>query len=195
MSLKRTGRLKRGKALRSRKQLPKMSAKRRAKLAAKGIHNPSSTIVTAPRMAAGKAKRPADTGFDKATVEAILERDGYSCARCSGALWGERGFDYSIQHRRARGAGGTQRPDTNAIHNGIALCGSGTTGCHGWVEGHRTEAEDNGWAVDQNGDPLKVAVNHAHLGPNTYLWPTGSWGSRPWREGADAWCPIPTTSS
>lgn len=70
------------------------------------------------------------------------------------------------------------RPDTAAPQNGLALCGSATTGCHGWVESNRTEAETHGWAVDQNADPLLKPVDH-HLHGWIYLYANGSWGSRP----------------
>ncbi len=170
MTLRRTE-LKRGKGLKRRKRLPQMSANKRAKLAAQGIHNPSSTLVS--------VETPASTGFDAATVDAILERDGWSCVRGGSALWGERGRDWSIQHRRARGIGGTDRPDTNAPQNGIALCGSGTTGCHGWVEAHPIEAEAAGWRVPQGGDPLKFPVKHALHGDGTFLHSNGSRGSQP----------------
>lgn len=118
------------------------------------------------------------TGFSLEMVAAIMERDGHSCFRCGGALHGERGVDYSIQHRRARGMGGTSRPDTNAIQNGIALCGSATTGCHGHVEQNRVEARDNGWAIPQHADPLLVPANH-WLDGFVYLHASGSTGSRP----------------
>ena len=40
----------------------------------------------------------------------------------------------SVQHRRARGAGGTSLEATHFLDNLLLLCGTGTTGCHGWVE-------------------------------------------------------------
>lgn len=56
--------------------------------------------------------------------------------------------------------GGSRLPDTNAVQNGMLLCGSGTTGCHGWVESHRQAALDSGWAIPQGADPLAVAAVH-----------------------------------
>lgn len=43
--------------------------------------------------------------------------------------------------------GGTR--DTLIGHpaNGIPLCGSGTTGCHGWVEAHPTDGVLFGWRL------------------------------------------------
>ncbi|GIH07362.1 hypothetical protein Rhe02_54290 [Rhizocola hellebori] len=157
--------------------LAPMSAKRRAQLAAEGNPFPTSTFKAKPKMAT--AKRP-HAGFAPEVVDAILERDGHACGRCGGALYGERGFDYSIQHRRARGAGGTQQPDTNAPQNGLALCGSGAgdAGCHSHVESHREEAREHGWAIRQDEDPLRVPVTHFLHGV-VFLYSNGSWGSRP----------------
>lgn len=87
----------------------------------------------------------------------VLNRDGYSCLRCSAAIDPSRG-DYSLQHRRARGMGGSVRLDTNLPQNLVTLCGSATTGCHGWVETHREAAQDAGWTIRQGEDPLLIAV-------------------------------------
>lgn len=51
------------------------------------------------------------------------------CARCFRPAQG-------WQHRVARGRGG---PDD--LYNCVPLCGSGTTGCHGWAEHHPEEAQ------------------------------------------------------
>lgn len=160
--------------------LKPISDKRRRKLAAEGNPFPISTFTRTPMKA---TKRADSTGFDRHIVDAILDRDGQSCVRCGGNLWGERGLDYSIQHRRARGAGGSQLPDTNAPQNGIAMCGSGAgdSGCHSYVESHRDEARDHGWAVRQGKDPLRVAVDH-FLHGLVFLYSNGSWGSRPERK-------------
>lgn len=124
--------------------------------------------------------RPRPTGFDGPTTDAILERDGQACFRCGGGLHGQRGLDYSIQHRRARGAGGSRRPDTNSVQNGIALCGSATSvgGCHAHVESRREEAREHGWAIRQTDDPLLMPVTHWLHGV-VYLHSNGSYGSKP----------------
>lgn len=158
-----------------RTRMKPMSDKRRAKLAAAGQPFPVSTLVGTVQPAPTMRARTAQTGPDQATVNAILERDGYQCVRCGGACWGERGRDWSIQHRRARGNGGTSRPDTNAPQSLILLCGSATTGCHGWVESNRTEA--NGWAVKSNENPLIKPVWHSLHGW-VFLTAAGGWQTR-----------------
>ncbi len=162
-----------------RTKLAPISKRRLRELAAQGVTNPSSTFKPKPAKA---AKRQRSTGFDAAVVDAILERDGHCCVRCGGACWGERGLAYSLQHRRARGMGGTERPDTNMPQNGILLCGSGSgdSGCHSWAESHRGEARAHGWAIRQDQDPLLVPVTH-YLHGVIFLYSNGSWGSRPER--------------
>lgn len=50
--------------------------------------------------------------------------------------------------------GGTRRPDANSPQNLLALCGSGTTGCHGWVESHRKDSYEAGYLLYDLDDPL-----------------------------------------
>lgn len=143
---------------------------------------PMARKAAARRRPVARVTRRASSTFDDATVAAILERDGRRCVRHGGVLYGDRGIHWSVQHRRARGMGGTVRPDTSQPQNGIALCGSATTGCHGWVEAHPAEAEANGWRVPQAGDPLKVPVVYGYRanGTNThFLHSDGSRQSRP----------------
>lgn len=54
--------------------------------------------------------------------------------------------------------GGTSRPAANALSNLITLCGSGTTGCHGWVESYPTAARELGLAVASWDNPLTIPV-------------------------------------
>lgn len=80
----------------------------------------------------------------KATRELVYRRDYRSCARCGRFILGYG----SIQHRKARGMGGTSDPRVNDPRNLILLCGSGTTGCHGWVESHPDQARTEGFRID-----------------------------------------------
>lgn len=91
------------------------------------------------------------------TRQVVLERDLFRCVAC-GTYVGPFG-DYSLHHRRPRGMGGSRRPETNLPGNLLVLCGSGTTGCHGWTETHRDEALSMGLLVSQFvTDPDQVPV-------------------------------------
>jgi len=55
--------------------------------------------------------------------------------------------------------GGTRWPGINLPSNLLTLCGSGTTGCHGWVEHHPKAAQAHGWSVARyQPDPQSVPV-------------------------------------
>lgn len=90
---------------------------------------------------ATKTRKNAGTDWDQ-VVSRLLERCGGACeARTVACLVPADGLLYrlprervSVQHRRARGAGGTSLETTNFLDNLLLLCGTGTTGCHGWVE-------------------------------------------------------------
>jgi hypothetical protein len=55
--------------------------------------------------------------------------------------------------------GGSRDPMINAPSNLITLCGSGTTGCHGWVEDHPREAKAMGWSVSRYANPAITPVS------------------------------------
>jgi hypothetical protein len=110
------------------------------------------------------ANKPKPTGPHRDVVELVLERDQYSCAWCGGCLWGDRGTDWSIGHRRPRRNGGDPRPDTNLPSNLIALHGSGTTGCHGEIERERDRAEHVGFLLTATAKPYEHKIRHAFYG-------------------------------
>jgi hypothetical protein len=139
-----------------------------------------------PRPAPSRArKNPAqrDTGPALRVRLLVLRRDWGCCVRCGLHLAG--GVPYSLHHRRDRGSGGTSRPDTNSPVNLITLCGTGTTGCHGWVTENRNrlQALRNGWVVPLNGTPehtspaLRPVLVHG-LG-RKYPTHDGQWADRP----------------
>lgn len=82
----------------------------------------------------------------KAVLDVVWLRDQSRCFRCSVQLHRGQG-GYSIHHRIRRGMGGSKDPTRNQPPNLILLCGSGTDGCHGWVEQHRQEAMTLGLIV------------------------------------------------
>lgn len=79
-----------------------------------------------------RKRRPArDTGPSRAVRAAVWAREGGACAACGTSL---AGWAYSVQHRAARGIGGTSDPAANRAPNLVLLCGGALTGCHGLAE-------------------------------------------------------------
>lgn len=54
--------------------------------------------------------------------------------------------------------GGSRWPGINLPANLLTLCGSGTTGCHGWVTANPSAARMDGLSVSQHTDPATVPV-------------------------------------
>lgn len=86
-----------------------------------------------------------------------LQRQGWHCLRCGTNIhdpsrWPGR----SGHHRQLRRAADPQW--RNSPENIIELCGSGTTGCHGWVHQHVAEAERLGYIVPIGLDPYDKPV-------------------------------------
>lgn len=103
--------------------------------------------------------------FSPIARDLIAQREGGRCFRCgTTVLWWPTGnraeavCPYSIHHRRPRGMGGSTDPGTDHPSNGLLLCGTGTTGCHGWVESHRAAALADGYLVPQGADPRRAPV-------------------------------------
>jgi hypothetical protein len=90
--------------------------------------------------------------FTAATRRRIAQRDDNSCVACGKVITGP----YSIQHRKARGMGGTRRKVTCA--DGILVHGTGNTLCHGTIEANPDWARTMGYRVDQSADVLEVPV-------------------------------------
>lgn len=110
-------------------------------------------------------KRPPkyDGSFSRGTVQAIWDRDEGRCAWCGTPIWGERGVNWSVHHREPRGMGGTSSPYVGRPSNGVLLHGSGTTGCHAYLEQNRDEAESKGFLISRIGveRPSNVPIEHA----------------------------------
>lgn len=77
---------------------------------------------------------------------AVLARCGGRCERC-----GTPG--YTVHHRRKKSQGGLW--DSSNL---LALCGSGTTGCHGWVEANPRSAMDLGFWLENGEKSADTAV-------------------------------------
>lgn len=88
------------------------------------------------------------------SVQAVKDRAGNACERCGTT----RAARFSLHHRRPRGMGGSKRADVHSPANLLYLCGSGTEGCHGWVESNRQAAYDAGLLLWQQQVPTEVPV-------------------------------------
>lgn len=115
-----------------------------------------------------------DTGPDKNTRALVKERDEWRCAACGDPVKGTPGVDFSIQHRVARGPGGTPDPRINSPINLILLCGSATTLCHGKAESRDPEMHRRGFWLKQSERPQLHPVDHAVHGW-VYLLDDGTW--------------------
>jgi len=89
-----------------------------------------------------------------ATVEAVRRRSQNRCERCGT----DDALRWSLHHRKPRGMGGSKDPAINSPANIVLLCGSGTTGCHGWVESHRAEAYIDGLLLYRKDDASEMPV-------------------------------------
>lgn len=87
--------------------------------------------------------------------QTLFERAGGHCEVC-GCRLREQGWN--AHHRMNRGMGGTRRQVTCA--DGLVVCGSGTTGCHGHITENPRWAEDRGYVIRRNSiaDPLNEPV-------------------------------------
>lgn len=81
---------------------------------------------------------------DDKTRFAVLARAFYKCERCDRDFLG---FPVSVHHRRPRMMGGSKDQELHKSANLIVLCGTGTSGCHGWVESNRDKARESGYLI------------------------------------------------
>lgn len=86
---------------------------------------------------------------EAAVRAAVAQRSGGVCEIAIAGIC--RGRNENISHRKARSQGGLW-----STANCMAACGSGTTGCHGWVESHPTEARQLGLRLTSRQSPLAV---------------------------------------
>ena len=70
-------------------------------------------------------------------ITVIDARDGYCCVRCGQAITNNG----SRHHRQRRQVGG------HGVENVVLVCGSGTTGCHGWAHANPAAARAVGLIV------------------------------------------------
>jgi 5-methylcytosine-specific restriction endonuclease McrA len=86
----------------------------------------------------------------KKVRDALKERadiDGTPCCEICGKTAN------NAHHRKNQSQGG---PDT--LTNLMLLCGSGTTGCHGWVTVNPEKSRRNGWTLLRHQEPAHIPV-------------------------------------
>lgn len=100
----------------------------------------------------------------KRTFELVMLRDLAACAFCGMDVSGNRGFDFSLHHRRPAQAGGDRSQEAHAAGNLVLLHGHGTAGCHGLVESRRSRSLELGLLVKRPRLPSGVPIKHAAHG-------------------------------
>ena len=102
-------------------------------------------------------KAARDTGPSRKVRALVLARDGYRCCGCGISVTGR---PYSLQHRVARGMGGTSRPDVNSPVNLLVLCGLSSTpgSCHLACEQRDPVMHERGLWLRSTEDPALVPV-------------------------------------
>lgn len=113
----------------------------------------------------------------------VVERDEGRCVRCGVQLFddGRPVRQYSLQHRRARGMGGSKAGDTNGPQNLILVCGHATgggwgvqgSGCHHLMESRNSAGWERGWWIKQGENPLEI--------------PVSTWRGRVWLDADGGW--------
>ena len=85
------------------------------------------------------------------SLDIIRERSQGRCEACGGKAT-------NTHHRLRRGMGGSALAMLGSPSNLLRLCGSGTAGCHGFIEHSRTIAYDLGLLVHSGQNPAGTPV-------------------------------------
>ena len=83
----------------------------------------------------------------------VAERSNGTCEL---KLPGCQGRATNYQHRKRKGH--CDRDERWAPSNALHVCGSGTTGCHGYIHANPAEAEMEGWEVRSWDTPGEIPV-------------------------------------
>ncbi len=90
--------------------------------------------------------KPRPNKVSDETRFAVLARAFYKCERCNRDF---QGYPASVHHRRPRMMGGSKNAMLHEMANLIVLCGTGTSGCHGWIESNRAIARELGYLIQK----------------------------------------------
>jgi hypothetical protein len=135
--------------------------------------------------AAPRGRAPRYTGPDELTRAVVLERDRCACVCCGVPVTGRQ---YSLQHRDARGMGGTRDSHSACPCNLVTMLGSAVTECHGRVEGNRDpQDEAKGYALRHGQVARFSPVMVFGQDGGATLFPTcdGQWSTAPGEAAGD----------
>lgn len=107
------------------------------------------------------------TGPSVATRALVWARDQGECQWCGEPV--ESWQPHSLQHRRARGMGGTSRVESNEPGNLVLVHGTGSTGCHADMESRRDLARSRGFNVYQQHQPADIPIRGRVFGELAWL--------------------------
>lgn len=122
---------------------------------------------------AGMAVRLSRDEWDTLTLQLLVRSGGMCEARTPACLAGPDGrvtdrrdrrvVPVSRHHRQPRGMGGSSLDGQHGLDVLLLVCGDGTTGCHGFIEGNRELAERWGLLVPHGDgmDPAAIPVTLA----------------------------------
>jgi hypothetical protein len=140
---------------------------------------------TAALPRASRKRKPArDTGPSPAVRRIVHVREGMACAACGISVTGR---PHSIQHRRARGMGGTTDPAANLPSNLVLLCGTAVTGCHGLAESRDPDMHGRGFWLRSWENPAVIPVmiaSERNSGLTVWLDDSGEYAFAPPGEAA-----------
>lgn len=163
--------------------MKQMSDKRAERLRAAGTLAYGSTFAVKRYPERPTKRHPLPKGPDNKTVLRVLRRDKV-CVVCGAfVLGGERGWAWSLHHRRGRDG----KPDSHAPQNLVLVCGSSNVDAdHGRVHQERAWARTNGYWVSRTvgANPLLVPVRIAWLGQLAWLTADGQYSEEAPREAA-----------
>lgn len=130
-----------------------------------GLPRAAEATTRPPLARTAPAPRPRKPRVAPEVRDAVLARAGGLCevALTEACRARRRRLDSpegtNQHHRRPGGMGGSKRAAIHSPANLLQVCGQGnTSGCHGWIEKHRTEAYELGLLVHDGQDPAAVAV-------------------------------------
>lgn len=91
------------------------------------------------------------------TRATVLGRDRHRCVICETYLRAGQWPGMSIHHRGLRSQG-QHGGELHQPSNLISLCGTGTTGCHGWIHAHPAQARAYGWLLQAGDNTTETPV-------------------------------------